>query len=244
MTRGRVAVLPSAALTMWGDWMRASGSRPKTIETRVRSIQALQGHAGLSDPTKATTTDLISWLGSCEAEWTRHTYWSSAHSWFTWLVQMEIRSDDPMARLPKPRKPSSLPRPAPTWAIQKVLADPPSKRAYAYVTLAAYCGLRVHEIAKVAGEDFDGGWLYVEGKGGQRAAVPVQERVARLANGQPPRGFWFPGSTDGHVNSHVVSTVVSSAMRATGANVTAHQLRHWFGTQVLRTSHDLRVAQE
>jgi integrase/recombinase XerD len=33
-------------------------------------------------------------------------------------------------------------------------------------------------------------------------------------------------------------------LRAVGSNATAHQLRHSFGTAVLRSSHDLRVTQE
>lgn len=239
-----MSVLGSSALVMWADFMRANGARPATVETRVRAVDALVSFAELKDPTAATTTDLIAWLGACKTAWTRWTYWSSAHAWHAWLIDMGLRADDPMAKLHRPRKPSSSPRPAPTWAIHAVLEHPPSRRAYAYVVLAAYAGLRVSEIAKVRGEDVDGGLLYVDGKGGQRASVPVHDTLARLAHGQPARGYWFPGTSDGHVHSPVVGQCVARAMRAAGADVTAHQLRHWFGTMILRTSHDLRVTQE
>jgi integrase/recombinase XerD len=41
-----------------------------------------------------------------------------------------------------------------------------------------------------------------------------------------------------------VSTCIRRALRAVGSTATAHQLRHSFGTAVLRSSHDLRVTQE
>jgi integrase/recombinase XerD len=61
----------------------------------------------------------------------------------------------------------------------------------------------------------------------------------------PPVGYWFPSRTAvGHVEGSWVSTCIRRALRAVGSTATAHQLRHSFGTAVLRSSHDLRVTQE
>lgn len=128
----------------------------------------------------------------------------------------------------------------------------------AYIKLAAYEGLRVHEIAKVRGEDFEddtghgsngdgtGEWLYVDGKGNKRAALPVHPMVSQIRRGFPDHGWWFPSSYNGtgHVRPDTVSNTISRTFRTLGYQVTAHQLRHWFGTHTQRTTRDLRVTQE
>lgn len=235
---------PTPEMSLWADWLRASGARPRTVGTRMAGVKALASHASLDDPATATTADLIGWLGSCKTEWTRKTYYATARSWFGWLVDMGLRTDNPLERIAKPRTPRSLPRPAPTATVPAMLAHPTCPRAYAYTCLACYAGLRVHEIAKVRGEDLEGGWLYVDGKGGHRAAIPVHERIAALAVGLPERGYWFPGAEDGHVHATAVSQTLRNGLRRAGADGTAHSLRHWYGTAILRSSRDLRVTQE
>lgn len=49
---------------------------------------------------------------------------------------------------------------------------------------------------------------------------------------------------DGHASPGGLSTVLSDAFKRAGVDATAHQLRHWFGTNVLRAGGNLRVAQE
>lgn len=229
-------------LDRWAQWMRACGCTRKTVSIRLGQVRTLCRSVGLDDPAKVTTSQLVEWLARCENGWTRQTYWASAHAWCRWLMEMGIRVDDPLARIPRPRAPQAVPRPVGWDVVNKVLADPPSVRAYAYVVLAAFAGLRAHEIAKVCGADVDeAGWLYVEGKGGQRAAVPLHPMVRRLAFGMDPVEYWFPGTDHGHVNAKAVSRTLS---RALGRSGTGHMLRHTFGTAVMQSTHDLRVTQE
>lgn len=59
------------------------------------------------------------------------------------------------------------------------------------------------------------------------------------------RGYWFPSrDRTGHVRPNSVSRTISQTFRRAGHDVTAHQLRHWFGTHALRVAKDVRVAQE
>lgn len=230
----------------WALWMRAIGSSKSTIRTRLGGIQALCTHQGIDEPETVTPRQLAAWLADCEAPWTRYTYWQTARAWCSWLIEEGVREDDPLRRIPRPPIPRDAPRPVPMSVIRRILVDPPSARTRAYVVLGAFAGLRVHEIAKVRGDDVDrgAGWLYVTGKGGQRAAVPLHELVRELARGLPEEGWWFPGRVDGHVAGPSVSETIRKALRAVGSSRTAHALRHTFGTYVLRSSGDLRVAQE
>jgi integrase/recombinase XerD len=276
-------------LERWEAWMRAAGRSPQTIKTRLSGIETLCRHAGVTSVTAITAEHVTAWLGDCEAPWTRCTYWMTVRCWVTWALAEGIICADPTARLAKPRTPKCVPRPVSDNVITALLADPPNARVRAYVALAALAGLRVHEIAKLRGEDVDlpraartpsyeapgastggsapdgrirqgdqappgpedgedlrdnhNGWLYVDGKGGTRCAIPLHPELAAIAKTMPPVDWWFPHNGS-HVSGEWVSTCIRRALRAVGSTATAHQLRHSFGTAVLRSSHDLRVTQE
>ncbi len=124
------------------------------------------------------------------------------------------------------------------------MVDISTGRAHAFVILACFEGLRVHEIAKVRGEHVHGGELRVLGKGGSDATVPLHPLAAELVRSMPPQGFWFPGPDSGHVSRVSVGNAIKRVMVATGASGTPHACRHFYGTQVLRASGgNLRVAQ-
>jgi integrase/recombinase XerD len=237
-------MIDTVHLERWEAWMRAAGRSPQTIKTRLSGIETLCRHAGVTNVTAITAEHVTAWLGDCEAPWTRCTYWMTVRCWVTWALAEGIICADPTARLAKPRTPKCVPRPVSDNVITALLANPPNARVRAYVALAALAGLRVHEIAKVRGEDIDpAGWLYVDGKGGTRAAIPLHPQLASIAATMPPVDWWFPHNGT-HVSGEWVSTCIRRALRAVGSTATAHQLRHSFGTAVLRSSHDLRVTQE
>lgn len=234
-------------LELWQQWLRATGAAPGTIRTRLRSVSALLSHSRRDDPVQLTTEDVIGWLADCHKAWTRRTYWYSAAAWFTWLVEQGLRSDNPMARIPRPRPPRSVPRPVPDAVVERLLSDPGSVRAYEYTVLAVLAGLRVGEVAKVHGQDVDraANTLFVLGKGGREAFLPLHPRIAMLARGKPSNDYWFRGSDEGHVQARSVSHTLSRALAAAGApESTPHCLRHSYGTAILRRSHDLRLTQE
>jgi integrase/recombinase XerD len=240
-------------LERWAAWMRAAGRSPQTIKTRLSGIETLCRHAGVTNVTAITADHVTAWLGDCEAPWTRCTYWMTIRCWVTWALAEGIICADPTARLAKPRTPKCVPRPVSDAVIRQLLNGDTlgdktgghNPRARIYVALAALAGLRVHEIAKVRGEDvdFEGGWLYVDGKSNVRAAIPLHPELASIAKTMPPVDWWFPHNGS-HVSGEWVSTCIRRALRAVGSTATAHQLRHSFGTAVLRSSHDLRVTQE
>lgn len=235
-------------LIEWQQWLRASGAQPTTIQTRVRAVQALMAHSGSTDPMTLTAVQVTAWLADCRAQWTRKTYWHSAQSWFGWLVEQDLRADNPMVRIPRPKAPRNLPRPVSDAVVEAMLTNPISGRCLEYTTLAVLAGLRAHEVAKVHGTDVDiaSGLLFVLGKGQQAAFLPLHPRIAMLARGKPADDYWFPSTRpEGHVRATSVSATLKRGLAAAGAhNATPHQLRHSYGTAVLRQSRDLRVTQE
>jgi len=203
----------------------------------------------------AGENDLIDWLagllgkdGEPMKRSSRATYRAHLRAWFGWLVESGRREDDPSRRLPSMKAPRGLPRPVSPADVQAMLAacdDPRTGWTSAYILLAAYAGLRVHEIAKVRGEDFGGGEIRVTGKGGVTATVPLVPVIERLVAKMPRSGYWFSSESEsGHVHRCSVGSAISRAMKRAGVAGTPHALRHFYCTQVLRaTGGDLRKTQ-
>ena len=152
------------------------------------------------------------------------------------------RDDDPTSSLRRPRQPRSQPRPLTADQAAALLADA-APRAHAYLTLALYAGLRAHEIAKIDGSDVTSEWLYVEGKGGQRAHVPTHPRVWALARDMPPSGPWFPSPKGGSVDGDAVTHLVGRHMRKHGLSGSIHRARHTYASTLLRAGTNIRVVQ-
>ncbi|MEU4391656.1 tyrosine-type recombinase/integrase [Kribbella sp. NPDC023855] len=226
----------------WSDWMRAAGAAPNTIRTRTDGVKLLWYSAQTEDPVQIPTKAIVRWLAKCNSKWTRCTYASSARTWFRFLVDQGHLEVSPMDRLAVPPTPRSVPRPASSDVVRETLAVC-GRRAHAYIILGTFLGLRVHEIAKVRGDHFDDGWYFVTGKGDVGAAIPTHPLVEQLRKGFPSTGPWFPGVEGGHVRATTVTKTVTRAFKKAGYQVTAHQLRHWYGTHAQRVGKDSRATQ-
>lgn len=239
-------------LDAWRLRGMAAGHSPRTIDARRGTIERL---ARTLDPMQATRDDLTAWMaaladpeGDPLERSSKATYRAHLRAFYAWLVESGRREDDPAAGLPSLKPGRGLPHPLTPAEVERVMAACSDSRASwtrAYVTLAAFAGLRAHEIAKVRGDDLRGGELWITGKGGVTQTVPVVPVVERLAETMPRAGFWFPtNSTSGHVHRCSVSSAVQRAFGRAGVVAVPHSLRHYYCTQVLRaTGGDLRTTQ-
>jgi site-specific recombinase XerD len=235
-------------LADWVQHMEVAALSSRTITERTRIVRAISRDMGVSS-TRLTSDSIRVWLQAVELPTSRASYFQALVAWSRHLVRAGVRDDDPMLRVPRPRTVPGLPRPADTTALYAVLTaatQHPDTRDK--VLLGAFEGLRVHEIAKVRGEDFRiaPGQLRVVGKGAREDFLPVHPWVAAAAALRPARGAWFPSPVrpGRPVHPNSVSTVISAAFARAGAVATAHQLRHWFASTLLEEGHDVRVVQE
>lgn len=235
---------------MLDEWTLAQTRRsPRTIEARSRTVRLLARRQSV-DPVTADWHHVARFLDDpALSDGTVVTYFGALNAWFGWLVREGVRPDNPTERVEKPRTPRRYPRPVSTDELGLVLARVNRRRTRAMVLLAAYEGMRVHEIAKLRGQDFRAGGTLLEivGKGGHKAAIPVHPVITQLRSAYPRAGWWFPSYRDEAVplTAKNVSAVVGAAMRRAGVNGSAHQLRHWYGTEVLiRAGGNVRTAQE
>ena len=225
-------------------WLRANNCGNNTIEDRLNHLADFAGaHPGFPH---VTPSEVTNWLGRPGyAQWSRATYYGHLRSYFTFAMENNLLTVDPMARMHRPKAGKSIPRPL-SPAQVAVVTGAAKPNVHAWLTLALYAGLRAHEIAKIRGEDVDEDQLYVFGKGGQGAFVPTHPLVWALAQSRPRAGWWFPTSraVSGHVSNMTISTVTSRLFAANGIEGSIHRCRHTYATALLRSGVNIRVVQE
>jgi len=237
---------PTLLVEAWEASMQGQGLSARTITERIRVINQVTTATG-TDPAALTPQAISAWLGTLPSAATKSTYYAVLRAWSSWLVQSEHRVDDPTTRVPKPRTPASHPRPVTDTQLDAVLALPLRQDTRTKIILAAYAGMRVHEIAKIRGEDISpvAGTITITGKGRRTDTLPAHQLILQQADLRPRRGLWFPSPKDPAVpvRAKTVSRVISDAFDRADAPATAHQLRHYFATSLLRAGTDSRVVQ-
>jgi len=159
----------------WRNHMTACGLSSNTVTSRTKAVLYLMAHAGVVDPLELTCDQFSAWLGRPIKAWTRSTYWMGIKRWSEFLREFGYDPGSDLTQgIPRPKNPPPVARPINDAVIDRMLSLKLSGRAHAYVRLALYEALRVHEIAKIRAEDFDfeSGWLMVTGKGGVTKADP------------------------------------------------------------------------
>jgi len=236
----------SRLLLDWATQMRAEGLAQRTIIERPR-IVARAARVLDADPTTFTTAQLIGFVADLPSAGTRQTYYSALRAWHLWLQWSGHRDDDPMLRMKRPRAPRRQPHPVATSHIDVLLSSGIRGRTRTAVLLCSYQGLRVHEAAKIRGEDVDliARTLRVVGKGGVDEVVPLHPLIAAEAQRYPRRGYWFPSHTrpGRPIRRESLSAAISRAMHRAGIPASAHSLRHWYATELLEAGADARTVQ-
>jgi site-specific recombinase XerD len=238
---------PTALLDRWAMAMLAEGLSPATVKMRTGAVRRAALATGES-PLRFTPDGLRYWFAGHTNANTRSTYYASIVAWQAWLLVEGLTATNPTAVIRRPRRPQGLPRPCSTLGLHQVLALPLTTRTRAMVILAAYAGLRAHEIAKFHAEDLDvvEGTLRVTGKGGHEAVLPAHPEVVALAAVMPAAGLWFESPKNvGHpVWPNTVTNSVGAAMKRAHVRGGAHSLRHWFATFLLSGGANLREVQD
>ena len=249
--RRAAAALP--ILNTWTTWMRAQNMSETTIENRVGLVYAVSMQEG-HPPETLLVDNVLSYLAGAQiAASSRRTYHVALQSWFRWLVDAGVRDENPMDQLTTPKASRRTPRFIQTAHVAHLLESRIHARTRSMVLLMGYQGLRVSEVAKFNGfRDIDlvSKELRVIGKGDVEAVLPLHPIIEAEAE-RYERGWWFPQWTSnrasrsgGHILGASVSSIVGAAMRRYGIPGTAHSLRHWHATEMLRAGVDIRVIQQ
>lgn len=226
------------------------GLRQATVSTRRVILRSLD-RALSGEIENATATEIEEWLDGLKlSARSRYTYVSAAAAFFEFARRRGIRVDDPTRDILRPRLNRLVPRPAAPEDVAFAISAAGPMMA-AWLSLAAYQGLRCFEIAVLRREDVLDSrtpplLVVADGKGGRQDILTLNEQaeLALRSHGMPRHGFFFL-NRDGHpYKAASVSRYIAKHMRDHGIDATAHQLRHLFITAVWMATKDLRVTQE
>lgn len=213
--------------------------------TRRRRRMCLRNFTTFMAPlsiTSAKPADIDKWLTRLTSQGTKGSYFSDLSSFFLWAHRRELVVSNPMTLCDPPRRPKLLPKPARADVIATAVAMS-NGTTQLMILLGALAGLRVSEIAALSSEDIfldrePPALMVRQGKGGKDRIVPLhpvlQERLSGVGH-----GWLFPSKNPerDHVTALGVGHRVSNALSAASEGqqrVTAHCLRHYFGSEAAK----------
>lgn len=236
-------------------WLKLRGLSPNTIRTRLSVLTTLS-HSIPVPLLEATPDHLLIWR--CEMTGVPSTisgYLSNARQFYVWAIQRGLASGDPTAGLPAPQKPVRLPRPV-SWDDLVTALDAATGQLRVWLVLAAWCGLRACEIARLRADCIMAAdrqpYLVVSHdatKGSRERTVPLAPfAVAELAAaGLPARGWAFRcvDGRPGPPQAWSVSQACGRHLHDLGITASLHMLRHWAITEFYEASgYDIRQTQQ
>lgn len=231
-------------LNAYLGWMRSAQRSPGTIKQHSYALRRFAADT-LRDPYPVTVEQLAQYLGE-RGELSPAALRSKRQAlrgFYSWGQLVGRWPDNPARQLPVIRALVGVPRPAPEHSV-RVGLQVADQRVRIMMMLGVQVGMRCREICLVATSDLQRdfvGWsLLVHGKGGRNRMVPIPDDLAAYIR-RHDEGFLFPGLIDGHLSAAYVSKLIS---RALPPGVTAHQLRHRYGTRAYQLGgRDLRAVQ-
>ena len=192
---------------------------------------------------------------------------SALRQFYHFLLQENVRADDPTSRLDAPKRARSLPKTLSVEEIERLIEAAETPRDKALIELLYGAGLRVSELVSLPlrtaprpGQEH----MIIEGKGGKerlvalgRPALAALEAHLATRTGALPKNeaqrekaqrWLFPSSSaaDGKLTRRRVAQILEAASAKAGIDptrVSPHVLRHAFATHLVEGGADLRTVQ-
>ena len=230
------------------------GLLPSTIDctgTRTRAFARWMEPRSITEATKADVDAFLDRRKTRDGRKlnsrTRYYWIAYLHGFYRWAVDEGLTADDPTRTMVRPKQRRVLPRLIDSEDPELAIRTAPSQMR-ALLSLAAFAGLRVQEIAGLERDNIieAKGLIRVRhGKGAKERIVPLHPdvlaalRCLHAADGRHLREApWWT------LTPNRLSTVIAAYLRDLGIDATAHMARHWFATEVYAAGHDIRVTQE
>ena len=244
-----------------------------TLDAYIRDIKKFSLYAEKnlenSKPKAITYEDLQEYLilqsKQKISERTQARWISSIKSFFKYLLEEEIRDDNPATLLEGPKLGLYLPDTLSVEDVERItkninLSTDLGVRNQCMVEVLYGCGLRVSELIelKISDINFKEGFLKVEGKGQKVRYVPLAKYTSHLIKNyienvrinnkinKKYEDITFINSRGSSMSRVIVFIIIKELADKAGIrkNISPHTFRHSFATHMLQNGADLRFIQE
>ena len=264
----------SEAIENYANYLRfEKNASENTIEAYVSDLQKLQGFAeqNLMNITPITISyehlqeflyqvSKINYSERTQARWI-----SSIKGFFSFLLEDELREDNPSALLETPKLGLYLPDTLSLEEIEKLISATDentdlAKRNRCMIEVLYGCGLRVSELTElqISNINFKENYLKIQGKGDKVRFVPLADYTADFIKNyinnirskqkiNPKHSdILFLNSRGAQISRQMVFLIIKEIVRKAGIqkNISPHTFRHSFATHLLQNGADLRFIQE
>ena len=264
----------SEAIENYANYLRfEKNASENTIEAYVSDLQKLQDFAeqNLMNITPITISyehlqeflyqiSKINYSERTQARWI-----SSIKGFFSFLLEDELREDNPSALLETPKLGLYLPDTLSLEEIEKLISATDentdlAKRNRCMIEVLYGCGLRVSELTElqISNINFKENYLKIQGKGDKVRFVPLADYTADFIKNyinnirskqkiNPKHSdILFLNSRGAQISRQMVFLIIKEIVRKSGIqkNISPHTFRHSFATHLLQNGADLRFIQE
>lgn len=264
----------SEAIENYANYLRfEKNASENTIEAYVSDLQKLQDFVeqNLMNITPITISyehlqeflyqvSKINYSERTQARWI-----SSIKGFFSFLLEDELREDNPSALLETPKLGLYLPDTLSLEEIEKLISATEentdlAKRNRCMIEVLYGCGLRVSELTElqISNINFKENYLKIQGKGDKVRFVPLADYTADFIKNyinnirskqkiNPKHSdILFLNSRGAQISRQMVFLIIKEIVRKAGIqkNISPHTFRHSFATHLLQNGADLRFIQE
>ena len=262
------------AIENYANYLRfEKNASENTIEAYVSDLQKLQDFAeqNLMNITPITISyehlqeflyqiSKINYSERTQARWI-----SSIKGFFSFLLEDELREDNPSALLETSKLGLYLPDTLSLEEIEKLISATEentdlAKRNRCMIEVLYGCGLRVSELTElqISNINFKENYLKIQGKGDKVRFVPLADYTADFIKNyinnirskqkiNPKHSdILFLNSRGAQISRQMVFLIIKEIVRKAGIqkNISPHTFRHSFATHLLQNGADLRFIQE
>lgn len=262
------------AIENYANYLRfEKNASENTIEAYVSDLQKLQDFAEQNlmniTPIIISYEHLQEFLYQISkinySERTQARWISSIKGFFSFLLEDELREDNPSALLETPKLGLYLPDTLSLEEIEKLISATEentdlAKRNRCMIEVLYGCGLRVSELTElqISNINFKENYLKIQGKGDKVRFVPLADYTADFIKNyinnirskqkiNPKHSdILFLNSRGAQISRQMVFLIIKEIVRKAGIqkNISPHTFRHSFATHLLQNGADLRFIQE
>ena len=262
------------AIENYANYLRfEKNASENTIEAYVSDLQKLQNFAEQNlvsvTPITISYEHLQEFLYQVSkinySERTQARWISSIKGFFSFLLEDELREDNPSALLETPKLGLYLPDTLSLEEIEKLISATEentdlAKRNRCMIEVLYGCGLRVSELTElqISNINFKENYLKIQGKGDKVRFVPLADYTADFIKNyinnirskqkiNPKHSdILFLNSRGAQISRQMVFLIIKEIVRKADIqkNISPHTFRHSFATHLLQNGADLRFIQE